>query len=123
MATTNVSELSETEIMLEGMILASDEIAAQLVISRDQWSTVDVELARLIDLLRVQFVAFSAAAKVGRVGDHLSLRTIGRAYIQIVTSLHELATETEGNPGHARECVAQATLLTSRVTDMVECAR
>ncbi len=123
MASRNVAEITEVQTMLEGMVLASDEIAANLAMSRDKWSPLDVELARLIDVLRVQFEAFSAAAKLGRVGDHLSLRTIGRAYVEIVGSLHELATEADNDPGYARECVAKATLITGRVVDMVECAR
>ncbi len=118
MARTNVADPTVTETLLEGMILASDEIATYLAMSRDRWEPRDAELSRLIDGLRVQFVAFSAAAKARRI-EHLALRTISRAYVEIVTSLHELETDADADPVYARECIDKASEITGQVFYLV----
>ncbi len=123
MATANVADLSETQVMIECMVLASDEIAGVLAMSRDRWTVPDPELARMIDVLRWRFLAFGAAAKEGRVKDLLTLRTIARAYVELASTFHELATDADRDPGYARECVNKATPTTILISDMVECAR
>lgn len=112
----NVPDPNETDPAIEQMIIASDELAANLSTSRDKWAKTDASLARRIEGLRLQFAAFAAAAKSGRVSNPVVLRTIGRAYECVATALHDLTEDRLA----VRECVAKASQLTGAVSDMVE---
>jgi len=101
------------------MIYASEELAANLAISRNNWRGVDADLERLIEGLRIQFKHFARAARAGLVSDPLVLRTLGRAYENVAAVLSELGHEVR--PAAVRDGVGKASETTVFVADLLEC--